>query len=82
VRLRQCRQGLGGANQVLAQIELWTSHGQYENKVYVLPKHLDEKIAVLHLDKLGVKLTALSAAQARYLDLPPAGPFKPEHYRY
>ena len=67
---------------MLAQIELWTSHGQYENKVYVLPKHLDEKIAVLHLDKLGVKLTALSAAQARYLDLPPAGPFKPEHYRY
>jgi len=69
-------------NQVLAQIELWTNHGKYENKVYVLPKHLDEKVAALHLDKLGVKLTALSAAQARYLDLPSAGPFKPEHYRY
>jgi adenosylhomocysteinase len=69
-------------NQVLAQIELWTNHGKYENKVYVLPKHLDEKVAALHLDKLGVKLTALSAAQARYLDLPTAGPFKPEHYRY
>jgi adenosylhomocysteinase len=69
-------------NQVLAQIELWTNHGKYENKVYVLPKHLDEKVAALHLDKLGVKLTPLSAAQARYLDLPTAGPFKPEHYRY
>jgi adenosylhomocysteinase len=69
-------------NQVLAQIELWTNHGKYENKVYVLPKHLDEKVAALHLDKLGVKLTALSAAQADYLGLPSAGPFKPEHYRY
>src|SRR5271166_684565 len=69
-------------NQVLAQIELWTNHGKYENKVYVLPKHLDEKVAALHLDKLGVKLTALSAAQFRYLALPTAGPFKPEHYRY
>jgi adenosylhomocysteinase len=69
-------------NQVLAQIELFTNHGTYENKVYVLPKHLDEKVAALHLDKLGVKLTALSPAQARYLDLPTAGPFKPEHYRY
>src|SRR5438876_513168 len=69
-------------NQVLAQIELWTNHGKYENKVYVLPKHLDERVAALHLDKLGVKLTALSAAQARYLGLPPAGPFKPEHIRY
>jgi len=69
-------------NQVLAQIELWTNHGQYVNKVYVLPKNLDEKVAALHLDKLGVKLTPLSAAQARYLGLPLAGPFKPEHYRY
>jgi adenosylhomocysteinase len=69
-------------NQVLAQIELWTNHGQYENKVYVLPKHLDEKVAQLHLDKLGVKLTRLNAAQASYLGLDPAGPFKPEHYRY
>jgi adenosylhomocysteinase len=69
-------------NQVLAQIELWTNHGKYENKVYVLPKHLDVKVAARHLDKLGVKLTALSAAQADYLSLPSAGPFKPEHYRY
>ena len=69
-------------NQVLAQIELFTNHGKYENKVYVLPKHLDEKVAALHLDKLGVKLTALSAAQANYLALPRSGPFKPEHYRY
>ena len=69
-------------NQVLAQIELWTSHGKYENKVYVLPKHLDEKVAALHLDKLGVKLTRLSPAQAGYLGLDRAGPFKPEHYRY
>ena len=69
-------------NQVLAQIELFTNHGKYENKVYVLPKHLDEKVAALHLDKLGVKLTPLSAAQANYLNLPRSGPFKPEHYRY
>ncbi len=69
-------------NQVLAQIELWTNHGQYDNKVYVLPKHLDEKVAQLHLEKLGVKLTQLSAAQASYLGLERAGPYKPEHYRY
>jgi adenosylhomocysteinase len=69
-------------NQVLAQIELFTNHGKYENKVYVLPKHLDEKVAALHLDRLNVKLTALSAAQANYLNLPRSGPFKPEHYRY
>ncbi len=69
-------------NQVLAQIELWTSHGKYKNEVYVLPKHLDEKVAALHLDKLGVKLTKLSPAQAGYLGLDRAGPFKPEHYRY
>jgi len=69
-------------NQVLAQIELWTSHGKYENKVYVLPKHLDEKVAALHLDKLGVKLTKLSPVQAGYLGLDRSGPFKPEHYRY
>jgi adenosylhomocysteinase len=69
-------------NQVLAQIELWTNHGNYENNVYVLPKHLDEKVAALHLDKLGVKLTTLSPAQAGYLGLPRSGPFKPEHYRY
>jgi adenosylhomocysteinase len=69
-------------NQVLAQIELYTSHGKYENKVYVLPKHLDEKVAALHLDKLGVKLTKLTAAQAQYLGVENAGPYKPEHYRY
>jgi adenosylhomocysteinase len=69
-------------NQVLAQIELWTNHGKYENKVYVLPKHLDEKVAALHLEKLGVELTTLTAAQAAYLGLAEAGPFKPEHYRY
>ena len=69
-------------NQVLAQIELWTNHGKYQNKVYVLPKHLDEKVAALHLDKLGVKLTKLSPAQAGYLGLDRSGPFKPEHYRY
>jgi adenosylhomocysteinase len=69
-------------NQVLAQIELWTNHGKYENKVYVLPKHLDEKVAALHLDRLDVKLTQLTSAQAAYLGLPGSGPFKPEHYRY
>jgi adenosylhomocysteinase len=69
-------------NQVLAQIELWTNHGKYDNKVYVLPKHLDEKVAQLHLDKLGVKLTRLTPSQADYLGLDRAGPFKPEHYRY
>jgi adenosylhomocysteinase len=69
-------------NQVLAQIELWTNHRNYENKVYVLPKHLDEKVAALHLTKLGVKLTALSPVQAGYLGVERAGPFKPDHYRY
>jgi adenosylhomocysteinase len=69
-------------NQTLAQIELWTKQGQYGKHVYTLPKHLDEKVALLHLDKIGVKLTKLSAAQANYLGLPEAGPFKPDHYRY
>jgi adenosylhomocysteinase len=69
-------------NQVLAQIELWTNHGTYENKVYMLPKHLDEKVAQLHLAKLGATLTQLSPAQATYLGVPGAGPFKPEYYRY
>src|SRR5271155_5099497 len=69
-------------NQVLAQIELWTNHGKYENKVYVLPKHLDEKVAALHLDKLGAHLTKLTAAQAQYLGIDNAGPYKSEHYRY
>ena len=69
-------------NQVLAQIELWANHGKYENKVYVLPKHLDEKVAQLHLDKLGAKLTKLTPTQAEYLGTGATGPFKPEHYRY
>jgi len=69
-------------NQVLAQIELWTRGSQYENKVYVLPKHLDEKVARLHLDKLGAKLTRLSPEQAAYIGVTPEGPFKPDHYRY
>ncbi len=69
-------------NQVLAQIELFTGANPYENKVYVLPKHLDERVASLHLDALGVKLTKLSKAQADYLGISTEGPFKPEHYRY
>jgi adenosylhomocysteinase len=69
-------------NQVLAQIELWENASNYENKVYVLPKHLDEKVAALHLERLGVKLTTLSDEQAEYLGLSQQGPFKPEHYRY
>ena len=69
-------------NQVLAQIELWSRGDNYENQVYVLPKHLDEKVASLHLQKLGAKLTQLSADQAVYIGVDRAGPFKPEHYRY
>ena len=69
-------------NQVLAQIELWNNHENYGIDVYVLPKHLDEKVASLHLAKLGAKLTKLSAEQAKYLGLQVEGPFKPEHYRY
>ena len=69
-------------NQVLAQIELWTDHSSYENKVYTLPKRLDEKVAALHLQKVGAKLTALSPAQADYIDVPAEGPFKPGYYRY
>ena len=69
-------------NQVLAQIELYTKPGQYKNEVYVLPKHLDEKVARLHLDKLGARLTELSGEQAAYIGVTPQGPFKPEHYRY
>src|ERR1700748_1293902 len=70
------------SNQTLAQIELWTNNKSYENKVYVLPKHLDEKVARLHLAKIGVELDELTEAQATYLGIPKAGPFKPEHYRY
>ena len=69
-------------NQTLAQIELWTNGGNYENKVYVLPKHLDEKVARLHLSKIGVVLDELTAAQSEYLGISKEGPFKPEHYRY
>ena len=69
-------------NQVLAQIELWQNHSNYERKVYVLPKHLDEKVATLHLAKLGAKLTKLSDEQASYIGVAQQGPFKPEHYRY
>ena len=71
------------SNQVLAQIDLFTNRDKYQEiDVYRLPKHLDEKVAALHLDKLGVKLTKLSGKQAKYLDMSPAGPFKPDHYRY
>ena len=69
-------------NQVLAQIELWRHPERYGRKVYVLPKQLDEKVAALHLDKLGVRLTKLNEKQARYIGVDPAGPFKPEYYRY
>ncbi|MGX7895045.1 adenosylhomocysteinase [Tsuneonella sp. HG222] len=69
-------------NQTLAQIELFTKSGEYDNDVYVLPKHLDEKVAALHLDKLGVKLTKLTQAQADYIGVPVAGPYKADHYRY
>jgi len=69
-------------NQVLAQIELWTKHGEYKNEVYVLPKHLDEKVAALHLAKVGAQLTKLRQEQADYIGVGVAGPFKPEAYRY
>jgi adenosylhomocysteinase len=69
-------------NQVMAQIELHQNAGKYERQVYVLPKHLDEKVARLHLDKLGVRLTTLSGKQAEYIGVKPEGPYKPEHYRY
>jgi adenosylhomocysteinase len=69
-------------NQVLAQIELWQHTEKYPLGVYVLPKHLDEKVARLHLDALGVKLTQLTDEQAEYLDIAPEGPYKAENYRY
>jgi adenosylhomocysteinase len=69
-------------NQTLAQLELWVNNKNYENKVYVLPKHLDEKVARLHLKKIGVELDILTDEQASYLGIPKEGPFKPEHYRY
>ena len=69
-------------NQTLAQIELWNHSDKYENKVYMLPKHLDEKVAKLHLAKIGVELDVLTEEQAKYIDVPVEGPYKPEHYRY
>jgi len=69
-------------NQVLAQIELFTQDGQYQNKVYVLPKHLDEKVARLHLDRIGAKLTTLTPEQAAYIGVAMDGPYKAENYRY
>ncbi|MBL8688101.1 MAG: adenosylhomocysteinase, partial [Rhodospirillaceae bacterium] len=69
-------------NQVLAQIELWGNPGKYKRDVYVLPKHLDEKVASLHLAKVGAKLTKLTEKQAAYLGVSNAGPFKPDTYRY
>jgi adenosylhomocysteinase len=69
-------------NQVLAQLELWQNSGNYENKVYMLPKHLDEKVARLHLAKIGVELEDLQPHQAEYIGVEVKGPFKPEYYRY
>ena len=69
-------------NQVLAQIELWQNGDQYDNAVYVLPKHLDEKVARLHLDRIGARLTPLSDEQADYIGVPKEGPYKPDSYRY
>ncbi len=70
------------ANQVLAQIELWNKHDKYENKVYTLPKHLDEMVARLHLEKIGVELDVLTEEQAKYINVPVEGPYKPDYYRY
>jgi adenosylhomocysteinase len=69
-------------NQTIAQIELFTKTDEYEKQVYVLPKHLDEKVARLHLDAVGAKLTTLTPDQASYIDVPVEGPYKPNHYRY
>jgi adenosylhomocysteinase len=69
-------------NQVMAQMELWHNAKDYDKDVYVLPKHLDEKVASLHLSKIGVKLEEMTDEQAEYLGVPKNGPFKPEHYRY
>jgi adenosylhomocysteinase len=70
------------SNQVLAQIELWKNGDKYENKVYVLPKHLDEKVARLHLERIGANVTELTDEQAGYIGVSRDGPFKPDHYRY
>ncbi len=69
-------------NQTLAQIELWTKQGEYQQGVYTLPKHLDEKVAALHLAKVGANLTKLTPEQASYIGVPQSGPFKPDQYRY
>ncbi|HKD21017.1 MAG TPA: adenosylhomocysteinase, partial [Rhizomicrobium sp.] len=69
-------------NQTLAQIELFAHQGKYQKKVYTLPKHLDEKVARLHLEKIGVKLTKLTDKQSSYIGVDQKGPFKPDHYRY
>ena len=69
-------------NQTLAQLELWTNNANYKNEVYVLPKHLDEKVARLHLAKIGVELDELTSEQSAYLGIPKEGPYKVEHYRY
>ena len=69
-------------NQVIAQIELWNNSKKYDKKVYVLPKHLDEKVAMLHLEKVGAKLTQLSKDQADYISVKQEGPYKPDAYRY
>jgi adenosylhomocysteinase len=69
-------------NQTLAQLDLWENRGKYENKVFILPKHLDEEVARLHLEKIGCKLTKLSDEQSEYISIPVEGPYKPDHYRY
>ena len=69
-------------NQVLAQLELWNANGSYNNDVYILPKHLDEEVARLHLDQIGAKLTTLTDEQAAYIGVPVNGPYKADHYRY
>jgi adenosylhomocysteinase len=69
-------------NQTLAQVELFRNEGKYQKKVYTLPKHLDEKVARLHLHKIGAKLTEMSPKQSAYIGIPQEGPFKPDHYRY
>ncbi|MFL5847175.1 MAG: adenosylhomocysteinase, partial [Solirubrobacteraceae bacterium] len=69
-------------NQTIAQIELWTKNGEYDKQVYVLPKHLDEKVARLHLEALNIQLTELRPDQAAYIGVPVEGPYKPDHYRY
>jgi adenosylhomocysteinase len=69
-------------NQVLAQMELWIHGERYENQVYVLPKHLDEKVAQLHLERIGAQLTDLTEQQAKYIGVDKQGPYKPDHYRY